>query len=854
MDVLENGAASEHAELFDIDWTPPDPALRGKVLVPVLGTPYGAALDEGAIRLEFEPEEGTIAVRYFEHRFPIDPREYPRVLDPAPAGLPTAAHRELRALLRRMRALAPRDDADPARVARRRRDAAALKRRLAREVAADPAVHAAVARAIAAFNVPTGRDALHALLEAQAFRLAFWRVAGDDINYRRFFDVNHLAGLRTERNAVFDATHDFVLGLAARGAIGGLRIDHPDGLFDPEAYFERLQAHYRELRAAAPDAAGDAGIYVVIEKIAAPHERLPGRWPVHGDTGYRFANAVNAVLVDPTARLRAERCWRAFVGDEARDFTAAAYAGKRAIMRGALAAGLVTLTGRALAIARDDRHTRDLTFSVLRQALAETIAWFPVYRTYVSRRGASAQDRRYIDWAVSRARRMTRAADPGVFDFVRALLLGEAPSAAGAAGAARYRDFAMHFQQYTAPVAAKGVEDTAFYTHTRLVSLNDVGGDPGEFGLTRRAFHRVLSEQARAWPHALLATSTHDNKRSEDVRSRIDVISERVAQWRLAVHRWRRLNRAHKREIDGLPAPSASDEYLLYQTLVGTFPPGEAAAETLAAYRERIRSYMIKAAREAKERTGWLAVDAPYEEALGGFVDALLDARADNAFLQSLREEARACAWFGLLNSLSMVLVKLTAPGVPDIYQGNEMLDYSLVDPDNRRPVDFAARRAALAAIRALAPGGRPGAGAARGLLDAPFDGRAKLWVTHRALEYRSRHPELLARGDYLALDARGARSRHVIAFARRRGEEAMIVVAGRLFASLGLAPSVPPVGEAAWQDAALDARWLPPGVLLTNELTGETVSSVDGEVPLAAVFASFPAALLALRTAPEIG
>jgi (1->4)-alpha-D-glucan 1-alpha-D-glucosylmutase len=440
---------------------------------------------------------------------------------------------------------------------------------------------------------------------------------------------------------------------------------------------------------------------------------------------------------------------------------------------------------------------------------------------------------------------MSRLTDASIFDFVRALLLGEAPPGAAPQTARHTIDFAMRFQQYTSPVAAKGVEDTAFYRHTRLASLNDVGGDPAQFGMTRRAFHRAMRERALRSPASLSATSTHDNKRSEDVRARIDVISERPAAWRLAVVRWSRLNRSHRREIDGRPAPSRNDEYLLYQTLIGSFPPGLDSAE-LPRYRERIARYMVKAAREAKSRTSWIAVDDAYESALQAFVVELLASRGDNLFLEELRREVAVFAWFGLLNSLSMALVKLTAPGVPDIYQGNEMLDLSLVDPDNRRPVDFASHRSALRAVLELAkqPPQRI-ADALREWFGTPYDGRTKLWLTQRALAFRSRFAALVAEGDYLPLTATGARARHVIAFARRHRDQTMIVVAGRLFASLGLDPGTLPRGDAVWADAALDASMLPDGTSLTNALTHDELVVVDGRLPLSGIFATFPGALL---------
>ncbi|MEO7498825.1 MAG: malto-oligosyltrehalose synthase, partial [Casimicrobiaceae bacterium] len=533
---------------------------------PVLGDPYGVVLERGELTVVFEPDGGAFAVRYHEHRFPLDPREYPALLDPALARCrgdlaPEDADAVAR-YIAALRALPPRGATDADALARRRRDCAALKVELAQLHARVQPFAGAVAEILAEVNGAPGQpasfDALHALLEAQAFRLVYWRVASDEINYRRFFDVNDLAAVRMENEAAFDATHAFVLQLAAQGAIHGLRIDHPDGLYDPARYLALLQSRYRQYATVArpQEASTLSPLYVVLEKIAASHERLPEDWPVSGTTGYRFANVVNGLFVAGAAKTRLDRAWRAFVGTDALDFETTALQSKLAIMRGPLAAELTLLAHRALRIARTDRNTRDFTFNALRGAIEEVVARFPVYRTYVAQHGPSAQDRRYIDWALARARRESRNADPGIFEFMHALMTGSPAAPAPQARCDDYRAFAMRFQQFTAPVTAKGVEDTAFYRFNRLVSLNDVGSDPEQFGITVRAFHGASLDRAAVWPATMLATSTHDNKRSGDVRARIDVISERPAAWRLMVRRWNRMNRSRKRQVDGREAPS----------------------------------------------------------------------------------------------------------------------------------------------------------------------------------------------------------------------------------------------------------------------------------------------------------
>ncbi|MCZ7563474.1 MAG: malto-oligosyltrehalose synthase [Burkholderiales bacterium] len=861
LDVLENGPASVYAEYFDIDWHPVNTYLTNRVLVPVLGDHYGLVLERGELKLLFDAAGGAFSVFYFEHRFPVDPREYPRVLDRAlkalaQGELPGPIEAELSSLVAAFGHLPASDDTAPERVAERHRDKEVHKRRLARLAAETPAVCEAIERAVRQMNGVAGErasfEALHELLEAQSYRLAYWRVASDEINYRRFFDINDLAGLRMEQEAVFEATHQLVLQLAVEGKVDGIRLDHPDGLYDPAQYFRRLQDRYAQLAGidAAPldDGRPARPLYVVVEKITAGHEHVPETWAVHGTTGYRYATVVNGLFVDPSARGKLDRIYRAFAGEDLA-FAEVAYRGKRAIMRAALASELTVLATALLRIARADRRTRDYTFNTLRQALTEVVACFPVYRTYIAG-SASAQDRRHVDWAIAHAKRRSRAADVTIFDFVRSALLARPPRDAAAEQKARYRAFAMKFQQFTAPVTAKGVEDTAFYVYNRLVSLNEVGGDPELFGVAVSAFHGASADRAARWPHTMLATSTHDNKRSEDVRARIDVISETPAAWRLLLRRWSRMNRARKRTVEGVPAPSRNDEYLLYQTLLGTFPFGDLDAERLAGYRDRIERYMVKAVREAKVHSSWINVSEPYETATAEFVRQLLGRAEGNLFFEDLATQARSVAWFGTLNSLSMTLVKLASPGVPDIYQGNETLDFSLVDPDNRRPVDYARRRTMLEDLGRLAAGGKAGlAHVARAMANAPENGRAKLWTTWRALELRREHPQLFERGDYVPLAVAGARAQHVVAFARRHEGCAVIAVAGRLWTSLGAEVGTPPLGEAAWGDTTLSLAPLAPAEPAVNVLTGEALAAAGGELRLAALFAHFPAALLVLAS-----
>ena len=864
LDVLENGPASIYAEYFDIDWQPASPELANRVLLPVLGDHYGLALERGELTLHFDAGAGSFHIDYFDHRFPVDPHTYLSILehtadDDVLAALPPAAIAELGGLGLLFFNLPRRDEHDTGRAARRHDEKEALKRRLARLALDYPAVAAAIARAVRAFNgVEGGFDAMHALLEMQAYRLAYWRVASDEINYRRFFDVNHLAALRMENPAAFEATHRFIFDLIGRGHVQGLRIDHPDGLHDPAAYFNDLQSRYLQLSGgpAGRDGNERSGVivnqsaekiakplYVVIEKIVAPFERLPETWAVHGTTGYQYANLVNGLFVDTGAQAKMTRGYQAFVGKQP-DFAEVAYRTRRLVLRDLLASELTVLANLLWRIASADRRTRDYTLNSLRQALAEVIACFPVYRTYIAQ-AVSEVDRRHIEWAVSAARSRSRAADGTVFDFVRAMLLCDVPPDRGLKVAAAVRVFAMKFQQVTAPVMAKGVEDTSFYIYNRLVSLNDVGGDPEIFGCPVRSFHGANLEAAREWPHAMLATSTHDNKRSEDVRARIDVLSEMPALWRLHLRRWSRTNRSKKRVLEGGAAPSRNDEYLLYQVLLGSFPLGAMDAPALGAYCERIEQYMVKALREAKVETSWINPNQVYEEATVDFVRALLADRKRNLFLEKLREVLAPLARLGLYNSLSMVLLKLTSPGVPDIYQGNEMWDFSLVDPDNRRPVDYGARRAGVAQLAAMAEGGALSGPQLRRLVEAPEDGLAKLYLIWRTLGLRREYAALFRDGTYLPLVVEGERAEHVVAYVRRYRGRGVLVLAGRLFGALTGNGARLPCGAAAWEATRVMLPFLTEGTVLRNVLSGVSLQSNRGGLSMAEACADFPVALL---------
>jgi len=836
LDVLENGPAAAHGDFFDIDWMPLNPVLQGKVLLPLLGDHYGAVLNRGELQLQFTTDTGELSLQYWQHRLPLDPTTYPLVIGRQIARLGNVLGEEdsrfieLQTLLTAFSRLPVRTDERPGRRAERQRDKEVHKRLLAALCTAAPAIAEHIAANLAELNgqpgVASSFDTLHELIQAQGYRLAYWRVASDEINYRRFFDINDLAALRMEDDAVFAATHRLIIDLVRQGKVDGLRIDHPDGLYDPGAYFRRLQ----EIAQDGPfDPAQPLPLYLVIEKILAEHEQLPADWPIHGATGYRFANLANNLFVDASATRRMTRIYDDFIGAKS-DYEALIHDAKMLIMETALASELAVLAHRLARIAARDRDTCDYTVNGLKDALAEIVACFPVYRSYVNAHGLSASDRRHIDWAVAVARKKSPTADPGIYAFVQGVLTTDLAVGRDDGFREAVIAFAMKFQQFSAPVMAKGVEDTSFYRYLRLTSLNDVGGEPKRFGISVAGYHAATQERMKRWPHNLLASSTHDSKRGEDVRCRIDALSEMPALWKLMLKRWRLINRGRKREIDGTPAPSANDEYLLYQTLLGSWPQEEDFDSE--AYRERITAYMIKAVREAKLHSSWINVNAAYESALTDFIAALLAPGDKNLFLADFVPQARRIAHHGLLNSLSLTLLKLTAPGVPDIYQGCELWQFTLVDPDNRHPVDYALRRRLLDQLDSF------------DLAGPLADPRHKLALIRRTLALRAEWPKVFREGGYLPLAVKGAHANHVCAYARRLGDQAIIAVVPRLtYKLLGEAGGLP-LGETVWQDTTLE----PPKSLYNghwkNLFTGQSITGA-GSLPLSEVLSDYPVALL---------
>jgi (1->4)-alpha-D-glucan 1-alpha-D-glucosylmutase len=835
-DVLENGPSSPYAVYFDIEWQPLKSELRDKVLIPILGDQYGRVLERGELKVHYDA--GRFFLRYFEHEFPIAPGTYRHVLEIALDQLDDHKdedfYAELQSILTALEYLPRRTERDPDRIAERTREKEIIKRRLERRSQEAPLVQQAIEKALTTINGtpgdPRSFDALDALLGDQAYRLAFWRVASEEINYRRFFDVNHLAAIRMELPEVFNAAHQLVFELIAAGAVTGLRIDHPDGLSLPNEYFEKVQRRAAKVLAQKSPSDGRA-LYLLLEKILTGNEELRADWPVHGTTGYDFMNDVIGVLVDVSAERAITSTFHKFIGHNLH-FGHLVYAKKRLVMRLSLANDINVLGAMLDRLSEKNRWYRDYTLDSLTLAVRETIACFPVYRTYLAPGGPVSEiDRAVIERAITAAKRRNPALEESIFNFLRDILLFRFSENIDEQGRAEQVEFVLKFQQTTGPVMAKGLEDTAFYIYNRLAALNEVGGEPQRFGLKPEEFHRRNRERQEKWPATLLATSTHDTKRSEDVRARMAAISEQPELWRKSLGRWRALNRRYKRQVDESEAPDSDEEYLLYQTLLGSWPLEpyrELTVEARDEYRNRIQEYMAKALKEAKVNTSWVQPNESWDSAVSEFVSRLLDPSPKNRFLENFLPVAEEIARAGAINSLSQTLLKLTAPGVPDIYQGNELWDFSLVDPDNRRPVDYEKRQRMLESLGQTNP---------EELLGCWPDGRIKLFLTQRLLTFRRENRELFQRGSYQPLNVTGEFADCCIAFAREWNARSVIVLAPRLTMRIGF----PPLSD-LWRDTTVHLPAEPQH--LTDLMTGEVVST-SGGILLARAFARLPFAAL---------
>ena len=839
-DVLENGPSSMYAPYFDIDWCPLKSDLRDKVLLPILTDQYGRVLERGELRVHFE--EGAFYLGYRNQRLPIAPGTYRFVLEMALENLAEykdeAFYAEFQSILTALEYLPRRTETDPEKIAERAREKEIVKRRLERRCQEAPQVQRAIEKALAQINGrpgdPRSFDRLDELLNAQSYRLAFWRVAAEEINYRRFFDVNDLAAIRMELPEVFDAAHQLVVDLVRTGAVTALRIDHPDGLYLPKEYLEALQRRCAKTLGMPLPKDGRA-VYMIAEKILTGAEKLRPDWPLHGTTGYDFANQVAGVLVDGSAEGVITKTFHRFIG-HTMHFGHLVYAKKRLVMRIALANEVEVLGNMVDRLSEKNRWYRDFTFEALARAVRETIACFPVYRTYLAPgHPVSEEDRQVIERAIASAKRRNPAMEESTFNFLRDILLFRFPENLDAQGREEHMHFVLKFQQCTGPIMAKGLEDTVFYIYNRLAALNEVGGEPQQFGLSAEAFHDRNLDRHRNWPATLLTTSTHDTKRSEDVRARMVAISEIPELWRRSLQRWRTVNKRWKKTVNESEAPDADEEYLLYQTLLGTWPTAANGAPEQnpgAEYIQRIQAYMTKALNEAKLNTSWIQ---PNEEWLAGtrnFVAKILEPSAKNKFLPTFLPVAEEIARLGAINSLAQTLLKLTSPGVPDIYQGDEIWDFSLVDPDNRRAVDYNRRTEMLSCLSSRTP---------PELLQNWPDGRIKLFLTQSSLRFRKERVDLFRNGNYLPLRASGALADSNVAFARQLDRQWAVIIVPRLSSRIGF----PPIGD-RWKDTALELPENFPLERAREIFTGRELSIHNRQIRMADAMSILPFAMLA--------
>ncbi|MGB9698150.1 MAG: malto-oligosyltrehalose synthase [Thermodesulfobacteriota bacterium] len=889
MDVLENGPSSPYANYFDIDWHPVKPELENKVLLPILEDLYGLVLENGKFRLSFE--EGAFYIYYYDHKLPIAPRSYCLILNQVLTTLTNelpADHEnllELQSILTAISYLPPRTETSSEKIAERMREKEVIKKRLIALYQKSPVFRAALDNTVEDYNGEIGNpqsfEKMDTLLQDQAYRLCFWRVAADEINYRRFFDINHLAAIRMELPEVFQATHQLLFRLLAEGQVTGLRIDHPDGLWNPAHYLRNLQKYYllftivRRLPAAINlplekiEALGEEWLanletspdrviwplFVVIEKILSEGEKLPRHWAIQGTTGYDFLNSLNSLFVARENQKTFDRLYTHFIGQQI-DLPNLINSNKKMIMLISLASEIASLSHQLERLSEKNRWYRDFTLNSLTFALREVIACLPIYRTYITGPDAvSERDAAYLTAAVEEAKRRNPRTAGAIFDFIRDTLLLRNLANFSPEDWPKILNFVMRFQQITGPVMAKGLEDTAFYIYNRLISLNEVGGHPEKFGLPVEEFHNQNIERLHHWPLSLIATSTHDTKRSEDVRGRLNILSEMPAEWKRAVHRWRRWNASKKTLVDGQLAPDPNDEYHLYQTLVGAWPLEDKdddflQDEEFSKWRERITTYMHKAILEAKVHTSWFNPNREYEKAMQSFIYGILQPERKNKFLADLRSFQKRVAYFGLWNSLGQVILKLTSPGIPDFYQGTELWNFSLVDPDNRRPVDYQKRKTLLAELKMkLAKLGNGLLPLAQELLQSSWDGRIKLFIIYSLLNYRQRNSALFRQGDYLPLLGEGEKKEHVVAFARRWANLLIIVVTPRLMFKLTGGIEKPPLGLEIWKDTRI---YLPAEEVSSSFFhlfTGETIAGQkEGEQPylsLATILKNFPVAVL---------
>ncbi|MCL5125848.1 MAG: malto-oligosyltrehalose synthase [Deltaproteobacteria bacterium] len=825
IDVLEKGQRSKFFSFFDIDWDHAYENIKGRVLAPFLGKFYGETLENGEISLCFGPE--GFSIRYYNFEFPVAIDSYSFVLSHRIGVLRRTLGEDnpdfikILGVLYALKSIVAEEE--PSEVYNQVRF---VKKMLWDIYSENEGFKRFLDASITIFNgnknCPETFGLLDELLSKQVFRLSYWKIATKEINYRRFFNINSLISLMVQEEEVFNHIHDLLFQLVRAGKISGLRIDHADGLNDPGAYVKLIRTNFPE-------------VYILVEKILAPCEDLPESWPVQGTTGYEFVNYVNGLFIDRKNNRAFTKIYSNFTATKI-NFADLVRDKKRLIILELMAGDVNNLAQELKSISSHDRHASDVTLYGLRRALTEVLVSFPVYRSYISWTEFTESDRKYIETAVSKAVQHVPAL-ASELNFIKKFLLLQFPKYIDEEGKREWIKFAMRFQQYTSPVMAMGLEDTVLYVYNRLISLNEVGSQPENFGCSVSDFHRFNKKRLNSSPLSLNATSTHDTKRDEDIRARINVLSEIPHEWETTVKRWAKLNRPKKKRIARTYLPDRNDEYFLYQTLLGALPLDHSEYPKFV---DRIKDYAIKAVREAKVHTAWVEPDIAYETAYASFIESILETSEDNIFFKDLLAFVARIARFGMLNSLSQTLLKITAPGVPDFYQGTEMWGLNLVDPDNRRPVDFRKRMRILNELR-----GKAGSNL-KNLLDELLselsDGRIKLFLIWRAMRTRRAMSELFQSGDYVPVKATGTLARHVVAFARVNSRNWSITVTPRLCTRLVPDGSIP-IGTTVWKDTELVLPRRISGAC-RNAVTGEELE-FDRHLALPNVFESFPVALL---------
>ena len=809
VDVLENGHDSQYKDYFDINWEHRYEDIRGRVLAPFLGKFCGDCLESGELQLQYS--ERGLTINYYDLKFPIRIESYIKVLTYDLGRLRRILGRNHPDFVKFLGALYALKYIPSGEEGMERYDQITFIKGMLWELwNSNSEIRDFIAENIEIFNGKPGQaetfNLLENLLAEQFFRLSYWKVGNEELNYRRFFTVNDLISLRTEDDRVFETIHTLIFKLIDEQKIGGLRIDHIDGLFDPAHYLYKL-------REKAPDA------YIVVEKILEPHEDLPLNWPIEGTTGYDFLNQVNGLCCQEQTQQKFDFVYEKFTRNstscqELIDEKKMLIVGKH------LAGDIDNLANLLKRLSSRYRYASDFTTYGLKRALVEILAMFPVYRTYINPEGVSQADRDCIKKVIAKAKENTPVFLNELF-FIEKFLLLEFDEHLTHEEKDQWRYFVMRLQQFTGPLMAKGVEDTVMYVYNRLLSLNEVGSNPGQFGISVEKFHGFNQHRAAYWPHAMSATSTHDTKRGEDVRARLNVLSEIPGEWDSYLKKWQDINGGYKECVDGLDVPDPNDEYLFYQTLIGAFPVEESE---YPAFVDRIKQYLIKAIREAKVHTAWLRPDTGYENAFISFAERVLKDSKRNEFLKTFRPFQRKIKHYGIFNSLSQTLLKITSPGVPDIYQGTELWELSLVDPDNRRPVDFEKRITLLRDIKKRAK--TDSLALIDQLLKTPENGQIKLFLIYKALQARREYLEVFQRGDYHKLTVIGSLREHIVAFARKWGDITAIAIAPRLLTSL-IKEGEYPLGEQVWQETRIS---LPPGTssLWHDAITGEKIQGED--------------------------